>query len=73
MTGTVYRLLGPSHNRLVTVTEDPERRLGQIDETTSQLLQRHGWTRYAGTAKTRAGWVVPGTDPDLRPRKVQVS
>lgn len=73
MTGTVYRLLGPYHNRLVTVTEDPARHLGQIDEATSQQLQRHGWTRYAGSAQTKAGWVVADTDRNLRPRRVQIS
>lgn len=73
MTSTVYRLLGPNHNRLVTVTEDPERRLGQIDHTTAETLVKQGWTRYAGTAQTKAGWVVPGSDQTLRQRRVQIS
>lgn len=72
MTGTVYRLLGPNHNRLVTVIDDPDRKLGQIDERTSVQLQRQGWTRYSGTAQAKGGWVDPLTDRKLRPRSVQI-
>lgn len=72
MSDTVYRLLGPSHNRLLTVVDAahtyPLKATGQISAAAAEFLMKHGWTPYRGPAKAKAGWVVPGTDPNLRPR-----
>jgi hypothetical protein len=73
MTDTVYRLLGPHHNRLVTVIESPQRHLGQISPKSADELKKQGWRPYAGTAQTKAGWITPGSDTNLRPRPLRVS
>lgn len=67
---TVYRILGPSHNRLLTVVDGifPLKATGQIDVKVAECLMRHGWTHYQGPAKAKAGWIIAGTDPALTPR-----
>jgi hypothetical protein len=72
-TATVYRLLGVHHNRLVTVIDSDKHTSDQISPATAEILKAHGWTRYAGPARTERGWVIPGTDPNLRPRPLKVS
>lgn len=68
MSDTVYRLLGPHNNRLVTVHPHPIKGMGQIDQKTGELLKAQGWKRYAGSAQTEDGWIIPGSDPNLTPR-----
>jgi len=73
MSDTIYRLLGPHHNRLVTVI-DAERLLpGQVSTKTGAELQAAGWLVYVGPAKAPLGWVEPESDPALRPRPLKAS
>lgn len=64
---TVYRLLGPSHNRLVTVLDAEKHQPGQVSHKVAEALKVAGWQEYKGTATTKAGWVVKDTDPALHP------
>lgn len=73
MSDTVYRLLGPNHNRLVTVIDTQKHLPGQVSTAAAKNLKDCGWRPYAGTAQTKAGWVIPGTDPALRPRALKAN
>jgi hypothetical protein len=67
-----YRLLGQSHNRLVTVVDsEPNRDLGQVSTIVGEQLVKAGWTPYVGPAHSKGGWVVPDTDPQLHPRALK--
>lgn len=69
MSPNVYRLIGPHHNRLVTVHPDAKKGMGQITHETAELLkEKAGWTRYTGTAEADEGWIIEGTDPKLKHR-----
>lgn len=68
MSDTVYRLIGPNNNRLITVHPSPVRGMAQVSHETGELLKKQGWKRYAGTAQAEDGWIIPGTDPTLKPR-----
>lgn len=69
MSDTVYRLIGEHHNRLITVHPHPIRGMAQVDYATAKLLQeKGGWKRYAGPAQAEDGWIIPGSDPALKPR-----
>ena len=66
---SVYRLLGPHNNRLITVHPHPIKGMGQVDEAAAILLEeKGGWTRYKGTAQQEDGWIIPDTDPALKNR-----
>lgn len=73
MADTIYRLLGPNHNRLVTVVDDPKEHLGQISPQVAVNLRKHGWRPYAGSARAERGWVIAGTDEHIRPRALKAS
>jgi hypothetical protein len=64
------RILGPNHNRLLTVEEPKlgKQRSGTASAATAIDLLAIGWTEYKGPATAKGGWVQPGTDPTLRPR-----
>lgn len=64
------RIVGPNDNRLLTVAYPPEKVAGPgvVSHTTAEKLLAAGWREYHGPATTRGGWVVPGSDPALRPR-----
>lgn len=66
MSDTVYRLIGPSRNRLVTVHPSATQGMGQITHEVAEQLKKLGWTRYQGTAQEDNGWLKPGTDPELK-------
>lgn len=68
MSDTVYRLIGPNHNRLITVHPSPVKGMAQISHETAEKLKAAGWKRYAGTAEAEDGWIKPGSDPNLKPR-----
>lgn len=41
---------------------------GQADAVTMAALLKLGWKQYEGPARTDdRGWVIPGTDPTVRP------
>lgn len=66
MSDTVYRLIGPARNRLVTVHPSARQGMGQVTHDTAEQLKKLGWTKYAGTAQEDNGWLKPGTDPELK-------
>jgi hypothetical protein len=68
MSDEVYRLIGPHHNRMITVHPSPVRGMAQVSQATGELLKKQGWKRYGGPAQAEDGWVIPGTDPKLLPR-----
>lgn len=65
---SAYRLLGPQHNRLLTVHPSPVRELGQISHETAEELKKVGWVKYGGNAQDDNGWIIPDTDPLLKSR-----
>lgn len=71
-----FRILGPHHNRLLIVPTVPRAETppppGIVTRATADQLIACGWAPYDGPATARRGWVVPGTDPTLRPSSVQV-
>ena len=69
----IFRIVGPNHNRLLRVVDEPDQRLGEVDRATASILRRHGFQVYTGPGRAARGWVVPGTDPDLKPRALRRS
>lgn len=73
MSGRSHRIVGPNENRLLAVVDlDKDlMRPGLCSAKTAEHLIAAGWREYHGPATTRGGWVVPGSDPALRPRQLK--
>lgn len=70
MNATLVRILGPSQNRLLAVTGENDSRAGTVSEDVARQLLAKGWKEYQGPAEAEHGWVVPDTDPNLRPQQL---
>lgn len=68
MSDTVFRIIGPHSNRLLTVIDAEKLLPGQVSRRTGRILMAHGWFVYQGPGKDDHGWLVAGSDPNRHPK-----